>query len=149
MEANRAPDEADDSSDQAREQVGGDGPDALTTADLASAKRTDAQTSELEDQDTDHPEDQDRTEPLLPREDLDVFRNRWEQIQVGFVDEPRKSVEEADQLVAELMQSLAGAFSKARSDLETQWSGGRDASTEDLRVALRRYRTFFERLLAA
>jgi hypothetical protein len=65
------------------------------------------------------------------------------------VDEPRKAVQEADALVAELMQRLAQTFAAEREDLESRWSGGDDVSTEDLRHGLRRYRSFFERLLAA
>ncbi len=89
------------------------------------------------------------TQPLLPREELEGFRRRWEQIQVGFVDEPRRSVEEADGLVAEVMQGLAGSFSDERSRLESQWDRGDEVSTEDLRLALTRYRSFFNRLLEA
>ena len=88
-------------------------------------------------------------EPLLAGEDVDRFRERWESIQVGFVDEPRTSVEQADGLVDELMQRLAETFARERDELESQWSRGDDVSTENLRVALQRYRSFFERLLAA
>jgi hypothetical protein len=65
-----------------------------------------------------------------------------------FVDEPQAAVENADQLVAELMQDLARLFAQERESLERQWSGGGVASTEDLRVALHRYRSFFQRLLS-
>jgi len=70
-------------------------------------------------------------------------------IQGSFVDEPGKSVQAADQLVAEVMQRLAVSFALERADLEQQWDRGEDVSTEDLRVALQRYRSFFQRLLAA
>lgn len=72
---------------------------------------------------------------------------RWEAIQTGFVDEPRRAVEEADELVAAVMQRLAETFARARQDLEAQWAGGGQAGTEELRVALQRYRSFFETLL--
>jgi hypothetical protein len=88
-------------------------------------------------------------EPLLAEDELGRFRAQWEQIQVGFVDEPRGAVEQADSLVAELMQRLASSFSDERSRLEGQWDRGDEVSTEDLRVALTRYRSFFERLLSA
>ena len=89
-------------------------------------------------------------EPLLPAEQSDRFEQRWHEIQASFVDEPRRSVEQADTLVAELMQELASGFSETRSRLEAQWDNeGDDASTEDLRVALTRYRSFFNRLLSA
>jgi hypothetical protein len=77
------------------------------------------------------------------------YRHRWEAIQAGFVDEPRRAVENADALVAEVIQQLVRSFADERSQLETQWSRGDQASTEDLRVALRRYRSFFDRLLSA
>ena len=88
-------------------------------------------------------------EPLLASEEAESYRMRWERLQVGFVDEPRVSVEQADSLVAELMQRLAEGFSTERSRLEAQWGRGEDVSTEDLRVALQRYRSFFQRLLSA
>jgi hypothetical protein len=69
--------------------------------------------------------------------------------QTSFVDEPRRTVEEGDTLVAELMQRLANSFAEERQSLETQWDRGDDVSTEDLRVALQRYRSFFDRLLSA
>jgi hypothetical protein len=90
------------------------------------------------------------TEPLLPAEDSDRFEQRWNGIQTSFVDEPRRAVEQADTLVAELMQQLASGFSETRSRLEAQWDNdGDEVSTEDLRVALTRYRSFFNRLLSA
>ena len=76
------------------------------------------------------------------------FRNRWRDIQAGFVDEPRSAVEQADQLVAQLMQRLAQSFSEQRTNLEKQWEASEKVSTEELRVAFTRYRSFFERLLS-
>jgi hypothetical protein len=87
-------------------------------------------------------------EPLFPSARSSELRGRWQELQARFVDDPRETVEEADALVAELLQELARGFSEARSGLERQWSEGEDVSTEDLRVTLRRYRSFFERLLA-
>ncbi len=86
--------------------------------------------------------------PLFPSEEGQVFRSRWDSIQTGFVDEPRHAVEQADGLVAEMMQRLARVFADERSTLEEQWSRGDNISTEDLRVALQRYRSFFDRLLS-
>jgi hypothetical protein len=87
--------------------------------------------------------------PLLTSRDTESFRRRWENLQAGFVDEPRQMVEQADDLVGELMQQLSAGFSDKRSNLEEQWEKGDDVSTEDLRVALTRYRSFFNRLLSA
>jgi hypothetical protein len=75
------------------------------------------------------------------------FRARWTEIQTAFVDEPRRAVEQADALVAEVIQRLANSFSQARSTLEGQWGRGDNVSTKDLRVTLQRYRAFFDRLL--
>ncbi len=92
--------------------------------------------------------DSERT-ALLPGDQSSEFQDRWESLQTGFVDEPRRAVEDADALVAELMQRLASSFSDERSSLEEQWDRGDDVSTEDLRIALQRYRSFFVRLLSA
>jgi hypothetical protein len=86
--------------------------------------------------------------PLFPAGEATSFRARWGEAQTSFVDEPRHAVEQADGLVAEMMQRLATVFADERSKLEEQWSRGDDISTEDLRVALRRYRSFFDRLLS-
>ena len=75
------------------------------------------------------------------------FRSQWSKLQTGFVDEPRRTVEDADKLVASVMQRLAEGFANERSGLEKQWDRGDNVSTEDLRVALQRYRSFFDRLL--
>ena len=88
-------------------------------------------------------------ESLLPPDQSERFSGRWQEIQTGFVDEPRRSVEQADALVADLMQRLATGFAEERQRLEAQWDRGDDISTEDLRVALTRYRSFFDRLLSA
>ena len=86
--------------------------------------------------------------PLFPMNDLEDLRMRWKEIQTAFVDEPRKAVEQADGLVASAMKRLAEVFADERSSLEKQWDRGDKVSTEDLRVAFQRYRTFFDRLLS-
>jgi hypothetical protein len=85
--------------------------------------------------------------PLFHDEELQGFRSRWDQVQASFVDEPRLAVEEADGLVANMVKRLAEEFSTAREDLERQWDTGGDVSTEELRQVLKRYRSFFNRLL--
>ena len=87
--------------------------------------------------------------PLFSESEISELRARWSNIQAEFVDEPRRSVEEADQLVATAMQKLADGFANERASLEKQWDSGDSVSTEDLRLALQRYRTFFGRLLNA
>ena len=86
--------------------------------------------------------------PLFDNAEGGGFRSRWEAIQTGFVDEPRTAVEQGDALVAEVMKRLAQMFADERATLEQQWARGDNVSTEDLRIALKRYRSFFERLLA-
>jgi hypothetical protein len=86
---------------------------------------------------------------LLGDDELQNITMRWKDIQAEFVDEPKTAVQEADALVAELMQRLAAMFADERADLENRWAGGNEVTTEDLRQGLRRYRSFFERLLAA
>jgi hypothetical protein len=116
----------------------------LTTADLTATEDTGVAGS-----DERSTEQRDTNEPLLPAEDGDVFQARWEKIQVAFVDEPQAAVRDADSLVAELMQTLAGTFADERARLEGEWERGAEVSTEDLRQALQHYRSFFRRLLAA
>ncbi|HZP23254.1 MAG TPA: hypothetical protein VFB04_07395 [Terriglobales bacterium] len=87
--------------------------------------------------------------PLFSDSDVGDLRSRWSNVQTGFVDEPRRAVEEADKLVAAVMQRLAEGFANERATLEKAWDRGDNISTEDLRVALRRYRSFFDRLLNA
>jgi hypothetical protein len=91
--------------------------------------------------------DEDRG-PLFTSDEANNFRSRWDKVQVAFVDEPRQAVQDADQLVAETMKRLAEIFAEERQKLENQWDRGDNVSTEDLRLALRRYRSFFSRLLS-
>jgi cell fate (sporulation/competence/biofilm development) regulator YlbF (YheA/YmcA/DUF963 family) len=85
---------------------------------------------------------------LLENHEVQRIFGQWKDIQAEFVDGPRKAVQDADALVAELTQRLAQTFASEREQLESQWAGGEDVSTEDLRQSLRRYHSFFERLLA-
>lgn len=111
----------------------------LSTSDLVDATRQ-----------VDSPAVERQTEeraPLFDRGDADGYRTRWSAIQTGFVDEPRHAVEEADSLVAEVVKRLAEGFAAERGRLESAWDRNETISTEDLRQAMRRYRSFFERLL--
>jgi hypothetical protein len=115
------------------------------TRAIANAGRTD----KVEGAETDQPGVREpELSPLFGEDTEREFHSRWNEIQAGFVDEPRHAVEEADELVAELMQKLAQSFSEQRSALEQQWEKSDKVSTEELRLALRRYRSFFERLLS-
>jgi hypothetical protein len=122
----------------------------LSTSDIAYARRDD----ERPEQNAERPREgaprvvDEAPAPLFANEDAAGYRTRWSAIQTGFVDEPRKAVEEADTLVAEVMKRLAEVFANERSQLESEWERSEKVSTEDLRIAMRRYRSFFERLLS-
>ncbi len=113
----------------------------ISTADVAAAAN--GRTSEP-------PADPgtDNGDTLFPAGEAGTFRTRWNDIQTGFVDEPRNAVQQADSLVAEVIQKLAASFADERSKLEKQWDKGDNVSTEDLRMAVRRYRSFFNKLLS-
>jgi len=89
-----------------------------------------------------------RPAALFHDEEANGFRSRWEAIQTGFVDEPRSAVEQADALVAQVVARLTEVFGDERMTLERHWDRGDNVSTEDLRMALKRYRSFFDRLLS-
>ncbi|HSK90744.1 MAG TPA: hypothetical protein VK875_05480 [Euzebyales bacterium] len=85
---------------------------------------------------------------MLPDDEIGGFQGRWDEIQVRFIDEPRQSVREADDLVGEVTRQIAQRFTDARQGLEQRWEGGNEPTTEELRQALQRYRDFFQRLVA-
>ena len=116
----------------------------LSTADLVG--RTGAQGTA--DVARERRQSDESAQPLFPGQEAQELRDRWQSIQGGFVDEPRKAVEAADNLVAAAMKRLAEVFASERNRLESQWDRGDDVSTEDLRIALQRYRSFFDRLLS-
>jgi len=91
---------------------------------------------------------QEHLAPLFMAEAAQEFRNRWDAVQIGFVDDPRHAVQQADELVAQVMKSLAESFARQRAGIEADVDQTDQASTENLRVALRRYRSFFQRLLS-
>jgi len=130
--------------------------DQLTTADLAYGKRETTEEKQTDnrldgDQVTaDKPEAAAMSEPsLLPDEARSKYQEQWGSIQTKFIDEPKQCVQEADALVADVIQQLATKFAEQRKSLEQQWGSGGEASTEELRQALQHYRSFFQRLLAA
>ena len=84
---------------------------------------------------------------LLPEDQMERFRDRWDDIQTSFVDDPRSAVERAQQLVGEVVGELTSVFDRERRNLESQWNRGDAADTEESRIALQRYRSFFQLLL--
>jgi hypothetical protein len=135
-DTNTATAEADQSTDTASSQ-------GLSTADLVNRSQGSGDT-QVETRSTADAADA----PLFASDEAETFRSRWTDIQTGFVDQPRKAVEDADGLVAEVIQKLAQVFADERSKLESQWGQGDDVSTEDFRIAMQRYRSFFDRLLS-
>ena len=129
----------------------------LTTAALADAGKRTALKKDLELRPPDAAPagvattvaTDDQATPVFSPGEAQEFRVRWDAIQAGFVDEPRRAVEQADNLVAGTMKRLAEIFADERSKLEGQLDRGESVvSTENLRLALRRYRSFFGRLLS-
>jgi hypothetical protein len=116
------------------------------------AQEQQAQEQRQEQRRADDPQPQARGDEqlaaLFTPDVADGFRSRWDEVQIGFVDDPRQAVRQADELVAQVMKSLAQTFSNERANLEGQLEQQDSASTENLRVALRRYRSFFQRLLS-
>lgn len=131
----------------------------LSTADLAAAADTQQRQREVPAMPRNEMDGRDmavassstseQLAPLFDHQRADDMRMHWANIQAGFVDDPRRAVKQADELVAQVMKDLAQGFSRTRDEIEAQATAGGDqqASTENLRVALRRYRSFFERLL--
>lgn len=138
---------------------------SLSTADLVAATEAPSRRSDerMEDRlsgepvpvskgtDVDMAQGQTQGEPLAALFTPDVagdFQSRWDAVQIGFVDDPADAVRKADELVAQVMKSLAQSFANERERIESQLDPSDNESTENLRVALRRYRSFFQRLLS-
>lgn len=125
----------------------------LSTSDIASATDQEraaypeGQEPQMATTTADKVEDT-KSAPLFNPQDAQSLRSHWDQVQAAFVDDPRRAVQDADSLVAEVIKRLADTFAEERSKMEQQWGSGENVSTEDLRMALRRYRSFFDRLLS-
>ena len=126
----------------------------VSTADLASAGDEREQPPAEQARENHAPSgtdqgvrDDERT-PVMADDAAEEYRGRWQETQADFVDDPRSAVAAADSLVAEVMKRVAEEFANERNGLERQWNEGGEASTEDLRLAFQRYRSFFSRLLS-
>ncbi|OXM52284.1 hypothetical protein CFP71_23685 [Amycolatopsis thailandensis] len=137
----RTTDNVAGTTDRPDEERTADGGHTLSTEDLVAAAPERAGDTAAE-----HREDEAQT--LFDNVDVDRFRDSWQGIQTAFVDDPQRAVREADELVAVVIQNLATTFADHKKELEAEWSQGEPA-TEDLRIALRRYRSFFNQLLNA
>jgi hypothetical protein len=120
-------------------------PAADTAAPSVDTAVPSAEAAEAEPPSAEH--ESSAEEVLIARDDLAELRARWAGVQAAFVDDPKECVQKADVLVSDLVEQLTSGFTQARSRLEEQWSRGKEASTEDLRLALMHYREFFDRLL--
>ena len=128
-------------------QMNMDAVDATDTADTSEEQMRNEQIGEeRSDQNKNSMRDDENFAPLFENNEAEQFRSQWLEIQSRFVDDPSVSVKDADELVASIIKNITRSFADKRTSMETQWKSG-DASTEDLRVALKRYRSFFDRLL--
>lgn len=122
----------------------------LSTADMVAAANQREERINGNSEESKEPggfQEMEESAPLFEDQNVEVFRSRWSDIQTRFVDDPKDSVQDADELVAEVIRSIAETFAEERSYLEDQWNRGSEVSTEDLRISLKRYRSFFNRLL--
>ena len=116
------------------------------TATSEEQMRNEQIAEERSDQNKNSMRDDENSAPLFENNEAEQFRSQWLEIQSRFVDDPSVSVKDADELVANVIKNITRTFADKRTSMETQWKSG-DVSTEDLRVALKRYRSFFDRLL--
>jgi hypothetical protein len=121
--------------------------DDMASIDERAATSKTQPMGRLEHEQRKQPAVQDGSSGLMNGQRLEYFAGRWDSIQAGFVDDPRRTVEQADRLVAEVIDHLSKLFKEERTKLEQQWSGGGQANTEDLRIAMQRYRDFFRTLV--
>jgi hypothetical protein len=122
------------------------GPSGSAATDVGVQPRQGQAPATADDQSPDQREIE-RT-PVMSDDAAQEYRARWQETQADFVDDPRSAVATADALVAEVMKRVAQEFANERNGLERQWNEGGEASTEDLRLAFQRYRSFFSRLLS-
>jgi hypothetical protein len=121
---------------------------AVPTQTQATVRDSAVVSSEPAEQSVRKPIESSTERELFADDELAGLRARWDTVQATFVDDPRDCVQKADGLVSDVVQQLTAGFSDARARLEEQWARDEEASTEDLRVALKQYREFFQRLLA-
>jgi hypothetical protein len=132
-------------------RVGGRSTDAPGEAERATHRATDTAADEVPAppaSDEHRPSGDDPSTPLFTDDQVARFRGEWQDLQAEFVDSPQQAVQQADALVAQVMQTLAATFAEHKRTLEGQWTRGEEVQTEDLRLALRQYRSFFQQLLA-
>ncbi|MEO8924192.1 MAG: hypothetical protein ABI330_15425 [Caldimonas sp.] len=129
----------------------------LSTADLVAAAETPVARREptpvspepvIDSKESTVSDEKEQLAPLFLASSAEDFRARWDAVQISFVDDPKQAVRKADELVAQVMKNLAETFSAERAKIDAQFNETGDAATENLRVALRRYRSFFQRLLS-
>jgi hypothetical protein len=139
---------ADGPPTQGETRTTGDAPRTTGDASVAAGDEASTARSEPSHMETEPSSGPPTSPSLFADKDLSGLRSRWDDVQAAFVDNPEECVQKADTLVAEVVDQLTTGFSDARSRLEAQWAQGEKVSTEDLRIALKRYRDFFQRLLS-
>jgi hypothetical protein len=133
---------------QGEPQTTGDTPRTTGDASVAAGDEASTARSEPSHMETEPSSGPPTSPSLFADKDLSGLRSRWDNVQAAFVDNPEECVQKADTLVAEVVDQLTTGFTDTRSRLEAQWARGEKVSTEDLRIALKRYRDFFQRLLS-
>ncbi|MEV6912426.1 hypothetical protein [Amycolatopsis sp. NPDC051071] len=143
LDGERTADDHDGTHTDGIDTDGGDSGHTLSTEDLVAAEPEPATETAPKGE-----SGEDDAQALFEDVDVERFRGSWQGIQTAFVDDPQRAVKEADELVAVVIQNLAATFADHKKELESAWSQGEPA-TEDLRIALRQYRSFFNQLLRA
>src|SRR5690349_2243188 len=133
--------------DQRGREIPREDSDRFMTTEPGDYEPQDQRFIEQEQTQERHDPNENRT-AMFEENETNDFRSRWQSIQTDFIDDPRRCVERADELVAETMKRLAQIFTDERGRLEQSWDQGDNVSTEDLRLTLQRYRSFFDRLLS-
>jgi len=133
--------------DQRGREIPREDSDRFMTTEPGDYEPQDQRFIEQEQAQERHDPNENRT-AMFEENETNDFRSRWQSIQTDFIDDPRRCVERADELVAETMKRLAQIFTDERGRLEQSWDQGDNVSTEDLRLTLQRYRSFFDRLLS-
>lgn len=121
---------------------------AVAVVDMGEEQLRNDQIAEERQRESRHSWNEEKFSSLFEKHEAEQFRTHWLEIQSRFVDDPGASVKDADELVADVIMNITNTFADKRISLEGQWKRGDKVSTEDLRVALKRYRSFFDRLLA-
>jgi hypothetical protein len=117
-----------------------------TEAQRTEHQRTEAQRTERGEQHrTEQPTGSQRADQQRTGQKLSSkLEEEWQSVQYDFVDDPKAAVRKADDLVTRALEEL----NARHRSLSKQLEGNGDPQTEDLRLALHRYRELFKSLVA-